>query len=220
MKNFRARLTYANVVSSIALFFALGIGGAWAATELSKNSVKSKHIAKGQVKRSDIAKNAVNSSKVAEGSLLGSDFAAGQLPAGEKGDQGETGPTLGVTEAETPVPPPAESINGGVSITTPVAGKLFVSGDVDLGTGIAISVDCTPNAVPTIGMYVDDIPIKGTQRTFADAVTETYHATGVTETLPAGTHVVRLGASCAGASSPALFSLGIDRSLSAILLGS
>jgi hypothetical protein len=87
----RARLTYANVMATIAAFVALG-GSSYAALTLSENSVKSKHIVNGQVKRPDIRNNAVNSAKVADGSLLGSDFAAGQLPAGPPGPQGAQGP--------------------------------------------------------------------------------------------------------------------------------
>jgi len=83
----RSKLTYANVVATLALFLALG-GGAVAAVTLSRNSVKSKHIAKGQVKRSDIGKDAVTSAKVKAASLLGSDFKAGQLPPGPQGEPG------------------------------------------------------------------------------------------------------------------------------------
>jgi hypothetical protein len=80
-----------NVVGYIALFFALGLGSAWAATELSKNEVKSKHIKNAGVKTKDLANNSVTSPKVADGSLLGEDFAPGQLPAGEPGPPGERG---------------------------------------------------------------------------------------------------------------------------------
>ena len=55
----RGRLTFANVVSMVALVCALGLGTAWAATELGKDQVRSKHIADGQVKRSDLAESAV-----------------------------------------------------------------------------------------------------------------------------------------------------------------
>lgn len=48
----RSRLTYANVMASIAVFVALGLGTAWA---LEKNSVKSKHIVDGQVKERDLS---------------------------------------------------------------------------------------------------------------------------------------------------------------------
>jgi len=86
----RGHLSYANVMATIALFVALG-GSSYAAIALSKNSVKSKHIAKGQVKRSDIGRNAVNSAKVKNLSLLAEDFRAGQLPSGAQGIQGPPG---------------------------------------------------------------------------------------------------------------------------------
>jgi hypothetical protein len=81
-KGIRQRLTFANVVACIALFVALG-SGAYAATQLPKNSVGSKQI----------KKNAVNSAKVKDGSLQSSDFKAGQLPAGPQGPQGPKGDT-------------------------------------------------------------------------------------------------------------------------------
>jgi len=79
----------------VAIFIALS-GTAYAATELEKNEVKSKHIGKGQVKNADLGNNAVTSPKVANGSLLGEDFAPGQLsqgPQGPQGLQGERGPS-------------------------------------------------------------------------------------------------------------------------------
>lgn len=79
------------LIGYIALFFALGLGSAWAATELSKNEVKSRHIGKGQVKRSDLANDAVNSAKVGNGTLSAKDFAAGQLPSGAQGPKGAAG---------------------------------------------------------------------------------------------------------------------------------
>lgn len=51
----RARLTYANVISTLCLFLLLG-GGAYAAFSLPNDSVKSKHIVNGQVKVQDLAK--------------------------------------------------------------------------------------------------------------------------------------------------------------------
>jgi hypothetical protein len=74
-----SRLTYANVMATIAVFVALG-GGAYAAT-LAKNSVGTPQL----------KSNAVISSKVKNRSLLAVDFKAGQLPKGPKGDKGDTG---------------------------------------------------------------------------------------------------------------------------------
>lgn len=75
----------------LALFVALG-GTSYAAIELSKNDVRSKHIKNGQVKARDLGKGAVNTKKVADGTLLQEDFAPGQLIAGPKGETGPAGP--------------------------------------------------------------------------------------------------------------------------------
>jgi hypothetical protein len=79
-KGIRSRLTFSNVVACIALFVALG-SGAYAATQLPKNSVGSKQI----------KKNAVNSAKVKDRSLKAVDFKEGQLPAGPRGPEGPKG---------------------------------------------------------------------------------------------------------------------------------
>ena len=76
----RDRLTFANVVSLLALFVALG-GTSVAAVSLKRNAVKGRHI----------ANNAVTAPKVKDRSLTGQDFAPGQLPQGEKGDTGPPG---------------------------------------------------------------------------------------------------------------------------------
>jgi hypothetical protein len=80
-----------NVVAYLALFASFG-GTAWAAAELDKNEVKSRHIGKGQVKASDLANASVSSPKIADGSLLSEDFAPGQLSQGPQGPQGKQGP--------------------------------------------------------------------------------------------------------------------------------
>jgi hypothetical protein len=65
----RGRVTYANVVATLALFIALG-GTSVAAVQLGRNSVKAKQIAPG----------AVGTSEVKNGGLKAVDFAKGQLP--------------------------------------------------------------------------------------------------------------------------------------------
>ncbi len=68
MRHIRTRLTYANVMSSIAVFLVLG-GAAFAATQLPKNSVGTKQL----------KKNAVNSAKVKNNSLTGADIKLSSL---------------------------------------------------------------------------------------------------------------------------------------------
>jgi hypothetical protein len=66
----RPRLTYANVVATLALIIAVGGASAFAATQLAKNSVGSK-----QLKR-----NAVTTAKVKNGAITGEKIDVATLP--------------------------------------------------------------------------------------------------------------------------------------------
>jgi hypothetical protein len=63
MKRFRPRLTYANVIASLALFVALG--GSAVAAGLAKNSVGPNQLKQGAVTAGKIRKQAVTSGKIA-----------------------------------------------------------------------------------------------------------------------------------------------------------
>lgn len=76
LRALRARVTYANVVSSLALFVALG-GVAWAALPI--NSVTQKQIRRGAVGASELKSNAVRSSKVKNDSLSALDIVESTL---------------------------------------------------------------------------------------------------------------------------------------------
>jgi hypothetical protein len=80
MTKLSPRLSFANVMSLVAVFIALG-GTAYAALKLPKNSVGAKQIKSG----------AVRSAEVKDFSLQAKDLAKG-LPAGEKGERGPEGP--------------------------------------------------------------------------------------------------------------------------------
>ena len=85
------RLTYANVMASIAVFLALG-GGAYALT-IPRNSVGSAQLKSNAVTRAKIARNAVDSLRVRDGSLQRADLAPGLLTSGPRGETGATGAT-------------------------------------------------------------------------------------------------------------------------------
>ena len=68
MKRMRGRLTYANVIATLALFLAIG-GGAWAATGLPKNSVGGKQLKKNAVTTAKIKNGAVTGAKIARGAI-------------------------------------------------------------------------------------------------------------------------------------------------------
>ena len=80
VSRFRSRLTFANGVSVVALFVALG-GSSYAALALPKNSVGAR----------EIKTNGVTSKEVKNRSLRAGDFARGQLRAGPRGPAGPAG---------------------------------------------------------------------------------------------------------------------------------
>ena len=80
----RGRLTYANVVATLALFLALG-GTSYALT------VTGRDVRDDSLTGRDVRTGSLRSSDVRDGSLLAADFGAGQLPRGEKGEKGDPG---------------------------------------------------------------------------------------------------------------------------------
>ncbi len=85
----RPRLSYANVIATLALFLVLGGGAAFAATQLPKNSVGAKQLRKQAVTPSKLAKSTLKQ-------LQGATGPAGAVgPAGPKGDSGAAGQDAG-----------------------------------------------------------------------------------------------------------------------------
>jgi hypothetical protein len=72
----KPRITYANVVSTLALCLALG-GVSYAAVKLPNNSVTSATIKNGQVKNKDLGKNSVTGAKLKDGTVADADVASG-----------------------------------------------------------------------------------------------------------------------------------------------
>jgi hypothetical protein len=117
----RPRLSYANVAATLALVLALGGGTVYAAAQLGKDSVRSKHIAKGAVKKSDLGNNAVTSPKVRDGGIKAADIAAGVIPKVQAHVTGSAtaGPQGGI-DAPTTSPLPLQ----GATTFTPRTGEV------------------------------------------------------------------------------------------------
>lgn len=76
----RKRLTFANVIASLALFVALG--GAAVAAGLAKNSVGTKQLKANAVTAAKIKNSAVNSHKIAHGAVVAGKIAGNSIAAG------------------------------------------------------------------------------------------------------------------------------------------
>lgn len=96
-----ARLTYANVVATLALFVALG-GSSYAALTITGKNVPKDALTGADIKKltgKDVTNNSLTgadvknlrSGDVSDASLLAQDFKAGQLPTGPQGPQGLKG---------------------------------------------------------------------------------------------------------------------------------
>jgi hypothetical protein len=130
-----SKLTYANVIATLALFLALGGGAVIAAEQLGKNVVKSKNIAPKAVKTQDIAKNAVKAAKIAANAVTGAKvkkeaLARGKLKAGTlAGLQVADAQAIGVPGLTTVPPPESEGTPiplTGTATFIPNAGKSYV----------------------------------------------------------------------------------------------
>jgi hypothetical protein len=69
VKQIRERLTYANVMSTIAVFLLLAGATAFAASQLAKNSVGSKQLKPNSVTTAKIKKNAVTTAKIKKNAI-------------------------------------------------------------------------------------------------------------------------------------------------------
>jgi hypothetical protein len=101
LSTLRARLSYANVMATIAVFIALG-GSSFAALRVTSRNVPKDALTGADIKNltgRDVASNSLTgadvknlgSRDVANGRLLAEDFAPGQLPAGPPGRDGVNG---------------------------------------------------------------------------------------------------------------------------------
>jgi hypothetical protein len=84
MMSIRPRLSYANVVATLALFLALSGGVVWAAhkitsKQIGKGAVKNKNLAKNAVKAKNLAKNAVTSAKLKKAAVTNAKLGDGAV---------------------------------------------------------------------------------------------------------------------------------------------
>jgi hypothetical protein len=153
--NLRSKVTYANVVATLALVLALGGGTVYAASQLGKGEVKSKNIAKGAVKGKNLGKNAVTSPKIKDGSIVTGDLAAGVLSNLDADVTGSAsaGPQGGLTSnVNTPLP------LSGTSTFTPHEGE--VSALAAEARFTIASTSAAQSCQPAIGFLVNGQPTR------------------------------------------------------------
>jgi hypothetical protein len=165
-----------NAVAYLALVVALSTGTAYAATS----------IANGSVTGAKLHKNAVTSKKIKNGSIKSKDL---RKPTFVQSNTLQTGTPPAVPDVISVAP---------YDFALPHKGRTSITVFIPALTG-----DCSGGGDrPTVGMYVDNVPIPGTLATVpADANARAVELT-TTLDLAAGAHSGRVGITCAGGSIP------------------
>lgn len=126
MSSIRTRLTYANVMATIAVFGVLG-GGAYAASKIGPE---------------DIKKNAVRAEHIKDRSLLAKEFKAGELPAGPTSSSASVNPNPNIAPAPCCPSPPQYVQMISTDVRMKFAGRLIANASLKFAGGAGGFVGC------------------------------------------------------------------------------
>lgn len=147
-KTLRSKLTYANVMSSIAVFLVLGGATALAATKIGANEIKSNSIKTGKIVKeavttSKIKNSAVNTSKLADSSVNGVKVLDGSVGEADLANEavGNAKIKNGAVTSSKLAPGTLNPVCP--SGTTSVGGLCFETGERGAATYVAAIETCT-----------------------------------------------------------------------------
>lgn len=112
MRALLGKLTYANVISTLALVLALGMGSAYAAGQLSPRSVGERQLRPGAVTADKIRKNAVTAPKIKAEAVKQGKLAGGAIVSSKLAGGAVTAEKI-AAGAVTPDKIPDDSLSGG-----------------------------------------------------------------------------------------------------------
>lgn len=137
MERLRGKLTYANVVATLALFLVLAGGSAFAAGKLAKNSVGTKQIKKDAITAAKIKNGAVTGAKVAPGSIGGANInlsSLGTVPSAVRADTATSAANAGN----------AQTLGGKSAAQLVAASKISCPAGMKLQSGLCFEVSPRP----------------------------------------------------------------------------
>jgi hypothetical protein len=158
MKRFLPRITYANVVATMALFLALAGGTVWAANKINgkqikKNTIPGNRIKKNTLTANQIKRQTITNNQIKPGSIQRTSLAAGSVPGVIIAEASATN-LPGATTQTPPGPTPFALV--GTPTFTAVPGKAYnLTGEL-VGNPVANSTEfCEPG----VQIYVNGVPI-------------------------------------------------------------
>ncbi len=159
MKQLRRHLTYANVMSSIAVFVVLG-GAAVAATQLPKKSVGTQQLKNNAVTTAKIKKNAVTKAKIKDGAVTESKLAGGAVTEGKLANNAVTNAKIAdnavtgakVDEATLGTVPSAASFAGTTQQLISFRSNVGGGATIFSGAGLTLTASCT-GVAPNVGIF-------------------------------------------------------------------
>jgi hypothetical protein len=148
MKHLRKRLTYANVMSSLAVFLVLGGATAFAATKIGSSEIKANAITTGKIK-----KEAITAGKIKNAAVTGGKLAAGAVDASK----------INTTGLTVPLALKANSATDAVNATNATTATNAKNSNTVNGQAI-FKADYRANAVsgPTVFFSAGGLTISGT----------------------------------------------------------
>jgi hypothetical protein len=198
MKSLRKRLTYANVMSSIAVFLVVAGGTAFAATKIGSNEIKANAIITGKIKKeavtegkikagaignSRLANAAVTASKLAANSVTGSALADGSVSSGKLANNSVTAGAL-ADESVTS----SKLANNAVT-----AGKLA---DASVTSGKLANASVTPEKLSQqyLPLATEGVPVAGANIASDGTVRKFFNRAGgaptVSHTATSGLYII------------------------------
>jgi hypothetical protein len=164
-----------NVVAYLALVVALGTSTAYAAAAIPNGSVTA----------AKLHTNAVTSTKIKNGSIKKKDI---RKPTYVQSTNLQLGTPPAVPDVVSIAP---------YDFTLPTKSRTSVT--VFIPT---IGGDCGPDPQPTIGLYIDNVPVPGTAANVPAPANDRSVQLTATLELSAGAHTGRVGITCGGAQQP------------------
>jgi hypothetical protein len=186
MSRIRPRLTYANVVATLALFLALTGGAVWAASKINGKQIKKNSIPGNRIKKKSLTNNQIKTktltnNRIKPGTLQRSALAPGTLSGVIVADASAT--NLPGATTKTPPGPTPFALSGTTSFT-PVAGKSY-----------QLQVEVFGNPIPPpsgfcgpgVQVYVNGIPT-----TFVESFARGEPGSGFDSRFPEGSYTTSL----------------------------